>query len=132
MADASSVDQAAFRGKDRGGGQNVSAGKLQQPAYEIERPEGKVQIDARIQCIHSEVRDRLQGRSDRAEGQSNQEIRDENKAHTVVDTIYNPPIDGVSGVTMLSDATYISACPAGMPTGSELMADGTFVQRPAQ
>jgi hypothetical protein len=55
------------------------------------------------------------------------EITGENMMHTALDMSYSPPVDGVSGTTMIGEVAYISACPAGMKPGETLMPDGTFV-----
>jgi hypothetical protein len=60
------------------------------------------------------------------------EITGEDMMRTVVDMTYSPPVDGVSGTTMIVEAAYISACPAGMKPGETLMPDGTFVNAPTQ
>jgi hypothetical protein len=57
------------------------------------------------------------------------ELIDENNGRTVVDVTYDPPADGLTGTTIISEGTYVSACPAGVKPGSEMMPDGTFAQK---
>ena len=57
------------------------------------------------------------------------EIFDENNGRVVVDINYDPPSDGMAGTTIISEGTYVSACPAGVKPGSVMMPDGTFAQK---
>ena len=57
------------------------------------------------------------------------EFIDENNERVVVDVTYNPPADGVTGSTIISEGTYVSACPSGVKPGSEMLPDGTFAQK---
>jgi hypothetical protein len=57
------------------------------------------------------------------------EVFDENHGRVVVDVTYDPPADGVTSSTITSEGTYVSACPGGVKPGSEMMPDGTFVQK---
>ena len=57
------------------------------------------------------------------------ELIDENHGRVVVDVNYSPPADGVTGSTIISEGTYVSACPAGVKPGSVMMPDGTFAQK---
>jgi len=52
---------------------------------------------------------------------------DENNGRTVVDVTYDPPAEGVTGSTIISEGTYVAACPVGAKPGSEMMPDGIFV-----
>jgi hypothetical protein len=55
--------------------------------------------------------------------------KDTNNGRTVVDVTYNPPADGVTGTTIISEGTYVSACPAGVKPESEMLPDGTFAEK---
>ena len=57
------------------------------------------------------------------------ELIDENNGRVVVDIHYDPPDNGTTGTTLISEGTYVSACPAGVKPGSEMMPDGTFAQK---
>jgi hypothetical protein len=56
------------------------------------------------------------------------EVIDENSERTVVDISYDPPANGSTGKTLISEGTFVSACPAGVKPGSE-MPDGTFAEK---
>jgi Flp pilus assembly protein TadG len=57
------------------------------------------------------------------------ELVDENNGRTVVDITSDPPTNGATGTTLVSEATYVSACPADVKPGSQMMPDGTFAQK---
>jgi hypothetical protein len=57
------------------------------------------------------------------------EYIDEGNERAIVDINYDPPADGTTGTTIISEGTYVSACPTGVKPGSEMTNDGTLAQK---
>ena len=51
-------------------------------------------------------------------------------SHTVTKSVITPPLGGLTGMTIVADMTYISACPAAMQVGDVILPSGEIAHLP--
>ncbi len=54
----------------------------------------------------------------------------ENEGHTIVDSTFDPPMNGMTGMKMVADWKYIGACPAGVKPNDVVGPDGKVITPP--
>ncbi len=54
----------------------------------------------------------------------------EDQSHMIMDSTFDPPINGLSGMKMVADWKYLGACPAGVKPNDAVGPDGTIIHPP--
>jgi hypothetical protein len=54
----------------------------------------------------------------------------ENEAHTITDSTFDPPRNGMSGMKLVADWKYLGACPAGVKPNDVVGPDGKVINPP--
>lgn len=57
-------------------------------------------------------------------------MKGENEAHTIIQSTFAPPMNGITSQNSVADMKYAGPCPKGMKPGDVTGPDGKVIQRP--